>query len=124
MQQVLPNALAIGVEYDTFWKGNPLILDAYFKAFKLRQEREAKLLDQQAWAHGAYVRQALVSAMPKGPKYPEQPYSVKEAEMEREAEASGVSKDYARFKALVERHNRNWRAKHGEGEMSFVGDKL
>lgn len=59
----------IGVDYDLFWKLTPKTLAPFVKAFHLQQKRE----DEQAWLHGVYVRQAILSAMSKDVKYPKVP---------------------------------------------------
>ena len=41
--------------YDEYWYGDPLMVRAYYKAEKLRQER----MDEEAWLNGLYVMRAL-----------------------------------------------------------------
>jgi hypothetical protein len=41
--------------YDEYWYGDPLMVGAFYKADKLRQEKT----DADAWLFGSYVLQAL-----------------------------------------------------------------
>lgn len=47
--------MAIGMTYDQYWYGDPLMARAFFKAEQLR----AKRLNEVAWLHGAYVYMAV-----------------------------------------------------------------
>ena len=79
--------------WDQYWYGDPLMVRAFYKAEKLRQERA----DNDAWLHGLYVLKAIDAsignAFRKGEpaEYPAFPFSTKqdvvdEYEQEREAE--------------------------------------
>lgn len=70
-EDVLPQALAMGVEYDLFWTLTPESLQPFTKAFKLKQE----FIDAEAWQHGVYVQMAVASVLSKDVKYPERPMS-------------------------------------------------
>lgn len=73
--------------YDEYWYGDPLMVGAFRKADKLRQER----LDFEAWLHGSYVVQALTATVgnmfrqknTKPFKYPAEPLLMKE-QMEKQ----------------------------------------
>lgn len=67
MENVLPLALLIGVDYDLFWRLNPKTLVPFHKAFFLKQQYD----DTLAWSHGLYIRQAVSSVLSKTAKYPE-----------------------------------------------------
>lgn len=56
---MLPNALAIGVPYETFWHLTPKKLKAFYKAYELKR----KLLDEQMWFMGQYVLSAVSMAV-------------------------------------------------------------
>ena len=47
--------MAIGMTYDEYWYGEPMMVRAYYKADKLRRERE----DEAAWLNGLYMLAAL-----------------------------------------------------------------
>lgn len=66
---LLPNALMIGVDYELFWTLNPKSLQPFVKAFTLKQKHE----DVLAWKYGAYVRMAIASCFGKNVKYPDSP---------------------------------------------------
>lgn len=55
----MPQALVVGVPYDTFWHITPRTLSAFAKAHKLKQ----RLKDEQMWIMGAYVKVAVQSAV-------------------------------------------------------------
>jgi hypothetical protein len=71
--EILPNALMIGVDYDLFWRLNPKSLKPFIKAFTLKQEQE----DVLQWTLGLYVQRAIGSCFDKNAKYPEKPFSSK-----------------------------------------------
>jgi len=69
--------MAIGMTYEQYWYGDPLMVRAFYKAEQLRQER----MNEEAWLFGAYTYRALDSTVgnmmrKKGAKlseYPENP---------------------------------------------------
>jgi len=57
----LPNALAIGIEYNLFWKLNPRKIKPFYEAHKIKR----KMLDEEMWCMGAYIHNAVLSAVEK-----------------------------------------------------------
>ena len=47
--------MAIGMTYDEYWYGDPMMVRAYYKAEKLRREQA----DEDAWLAGQYMISAL-----------------------------------------------------------------
>lgn len=83
--------MAIGMTYEQYWYGDPLMVRAFYKAEQLRQQR----MNEQAWLIGAYTYRALDSTVgnmmrKKGAKpseYPEKPVElVKQEETKAEKE--------------------------------------
>lgn len=83
--------MALGMTYEQYWYGDPLMVRAYYKADKIRQQR----INDEAWLHGAYVYRALDATVgnmmrKKGSepaKYPERPVDlgvVEETEAEKQ----------------------------------------
>lgn len=70
MENILPNALMIGVPYDLFWSLNPKSLTPFVKAFSLSQKQR----DYEMWAQGLYIRLAIGSTQSKQNKYPDKPF--------------------------------------------------
>lgn len=66
---ILPNALMIGVNYDLFWSLNPKSLSPFIKAFNLKQEYD----DWMAWRNGLYIQMAIGSVLNEKNKYPTKP---------------------------------------------------
>lgn len=70
--------MAIGMTYDQYWFGDPLMARDFYKAHKLRQEMQNEL----AWINGMYVLQALQATVgnmfkkktDKANEYPKQPF--------------------------------------------------
>ena len=70
--------------YDEYWNGDPLMVRAFYKAHKLKQE----MLDAEAWLHGMYVLRALEASVgnmfrKKGSQpseYPKEPIGTQEAQ--------------------------------------------
>lgn len=83
INECLLPSLVIGVPEEVFWKKTPKTLAVYFKAYRQRQEEEAKRWSQKAWEMGQYVRAAIsTSIFPAGlydgkhklPDYPKCPH--------------------------------------------------
>lgn len=51
--------MAIGMTYDEYWYGDPLMVRAYYKAEQMRR----KIADENAWLQGLYVREALLATV-------------------------------------------------------------
>ena len=76
--------------YEEYWYGDPLMVGAFYKADKLRQEQK----DADAWLQGSYVLQALQATvgnlfLGKGKqpfRYPEKPILTEERLKKEEAE--------------------------------------
>lgn len=75
MQNILPDALLIGVDYHLFWTLTPKSMEPFIRAFKRKEERRQEQFDIIAWQIGGYVRQAIASSFDKNTKYPKEPYS-------------------------------------------------
>lgn len=69
MDDILPEALMIGVDYDLFWTLSPKSLKPFVKAFHLRQDYERF----NAWQAGLYIQKAIGSSFSKDNKYPDPP---------------------------------------------------
>ena len=84
--------MAIGMTYEQYWYGDPLMVRAFYKAEQLRKEQ----LNEEAWLFGAYAYKAFQSALsvsdffrPKGKKpdrYPESPVPLKKQESKEDKE--------------------------------------
>ena len=65
---------------DEYWTGHPLLVTAYYKAYKMRLEQE----NRYAWMQGAYMGAAFNSVISKsfgkkgsrGVDYPKQPFDL------------------------------------------------
>lgn len=57
----LPQALAIGVTYDEFWKMNPHIINILLEGHKLKM----RMQDEQMWMFGIYIQSAVSVAIEK-----------------------------------------------------------
>ena len=82
--EVLPYYLSIGMTYEQFWDGDPMLAKYYRQAEEIKIERK----NQELWLQGLYIYEALCDASPllqamakKGTKarpYTEQPYPITE----------------------------------------------
>ena len=74
--------MAIGMTYEQYWYGDPLMVRAFYKADKIRQQR----LVEEAWLNGAYVLRAIDATVgnivrKKGAEpavYPKEPFRLEE----------------------------------------------
>ena len=73
--------MAIGMTYEQYWYGDPLMVRAYYKAEQLRQKKA----NESAWLQGVYFQYALDSVVgnmfrksgDKLTEYPPQPLDLK-----------------------------------------------
>jgi hypothetical protein len=65
----LPQALAIGVSYESFGKLNTKKLEPFRDAFKITQDEARANL----WLQGLYFKMAIVAAFDKETSYPDKP---------------------------------------------------
>lgn len=68
-EEILPNALMIGVSYELFWTLDPKSLAPFVKAFALKQKYD----DVCNWQLGIYIQQAIAACFNKSAKYPNKP---------------------------------------------------
>ena len=88
--------MAIGMTYDEYWYGDPLLVRAFYKADQLRRKRA----DEDAWLHGLYILSALNATVGnmfrksgQAPaEYPLEPYTQKE-ERERKQRLDEEAKE-------------------------------
>ena len=109
----LPQALSIGVTYETFWELNPRTLQPFVDAFQMRMKRELEAertkIDLLAWQIGVYTRYAVGGLFDRKAKYPAEPLTIASA---REQSMTGAD-HAARFAAWAAQHNAG-RIKRGE----------
>lgn len=105
--ELLPNALMMGVDYELFWTLNPKTLSPFIRAFELKELYD----DRMAWLQGVYVKTAIVSAMNKECKYFEEPISIKNRGKISKSEETPEDRQKLikeRFLAQVTRINSNF----------------
>ena len=73
----LPQSLAIGIPYETFWKLNPKLIKPFAKVFKDKKEEEREIINYTAWLNGIYIRDAIGSCLSKNGHYPDKPLDLK-----------------------------------------------
>lgn len=110
--------MAIGMTYEQYWYGDPLMVRAFYKAHKLRQQ----LVNEEAWLNGVYVYRALDSTVgnmfrKKGAKpseYPQKPIEInaeeetEEEKKDREEKESVYAQAYMANMVLA---GKNWQRK-------------
>lgn len=107
----LPQALAMGVGYDTFWSLNPLLLQPFYDAFKTKTELQFETNNVAAWLNGMYVLSALGASFGKK-SYPEKPFNLNLTTTPEEEKTKKMSTDAARFYAWSLEWNKMIKAKH------------
>lgn len=91
--------MAIGMTYEQYWYGDPLMVRAFYKADRLRRER----MDEEAWIHGLYVMNAISATVgnafkKKGEQpdeYPKEPVTVTKRREEEQARKKRASEQEA-----------------------------
>ena len=88
LNELFAYALAIGMDYQTYWIDDPLLINAYVRADQIKQRRK----DHELWLQGLYVYHAIGNLAPvlnalakshKPGKYPEFPFSTPQEEIEQ-----------------------------------------
>ena len=95
--EVFPYYLSIGMTYEQFWDGDPMLAKYYRQAEEIKIERK----NQELWLQGLYVYEALCDVAPilqamakKGTKarpYTDQPYAITEKQRREKAKAEEVA---------------------------------
>lgn len=90
--ELFPYYLSIGMTYEQYWDGDPVLPKYYRKAEEMRNEKR----NQELWLQGMYIYEALCDVSPilhafakKGTKpqpYPSNPYPLNEKQREKEQE--------------------------------------
>lgn len=121
-----PYYMSIGMTYEQYWFGDPLMVRAFYKAEQIRQEQA----DYNAWLQGAYFKQAIESSIgnafrPKGTspiEYPAKPWIVEQRqklEEDRRKTAEQEEKEIVFAKIYMrqfEQAGRNWGKKQESDE--------
>ena len=79
-ERLCPYSISLGMTWDQYWHGDPMMVKAYRKAEKLRMER----MNYEHWLQGLYVYDALTKVSPlfrdlgkrSSEPYPEEPYDI------------------------------------------------
>ena len=87
--EVFPYYLSIGMTYEQFWEGDPMLCKYYREAEEIRNEKK----NQELWLQGMYIYEALCDASPilhafakKGTKpqpFSDKPYPITKKQIER-----------------------------------------
>lgn len=107
----LPQALAMGVGYDTFWSLNPLLLQPFYDAFKTKTDCQFEMNNVSAWLNGMYVLRALGASF-GNTHYPEKPIELNLTTKPEEQKTKKMNADAARFYAWSLEWNKMIREKH------------
>lgn len=115
--EVFPYYLSIGMTYEQFWDGDPMLTKYYREAEEMRSERK----NQELWLQGMYIYEALCDVSPilhsfakKGTKpvpYAESPYPITEKQrrrVEEEKEKKMAMKGKRFMQALMANTNKKF----------------
>ena len=115
--EVLPYYMAIGMTYEQFWDGDPMLAKYYREAEEIRTERK----NQELWLQGMYIYEALCDVAPvlhsfakrgtKPAKYSESPYPITEKQrrkIEEEKEKKMAMKGKMFMQALMANTNKQF----------------
>lgn len=94
----LPQALAMGVGYDTFWSLNPFLLQPFYDAFKIKTDLTLETNNVSAWLNGAYVLRALGASFGKT-AYPDKPTELNLTSKPEQEKTTRMNADAAKFYA-------------------------
>ena len=116
--EFFPYYLSIGMTYEQFWEGDPMLCKYYREAEELRNEKK----NQELWLQGAYIYEAIADLAPilhafakKGTKpqpYCEAPYPITKKQQERiriEKERKMAEKGRRFMEALTQQINKKFK---------------
>jgi hypothetical protein len=115
--EVFPYYLSIGMTYEQFWDGDPMLVKYYREAEEIRNEKK----NQELWLQGMYIYEALADISPvlhafakKGTKpqpYTETPYAITKKQRDRikaEKEKQEFEKGKRFMEALLQQTNKKF----------------
>ena len=115
--EAFPYYLSIGMTYEQYWDGDPMLVKYYREAEELRNEKK----NQELWLQGMYVYEAIADLTPvlhafakKGAKpqpYPTTPYPITKKQHERiklEKEKQMFEKGKRFMEALKQQTNKKF----------------
>lgn len=93
--------MSIGMTYNEYWCDDPMLARYYYKAFKIKEERELSKTNIKAWLNGYYNYIALIdssptfnSLKPSQPlEYLKQPIALNKKEKKAQENNGGVDSD-------------------------------
>lgn len=118
LDKLCPDYMAMGMSWNDYWEGDPDMIVAFRKAFRLREKRAAERRNTELWLQGMYFYEALIDVSPlfrdllKNPKaipYLKEPHPLDKAEKEMREKRDNEERDkdiQAKFKAWAKRVNR------------------
>ena len=120
-EEAFPIYLSMGMTSEQFWEQDCLLVRAYRKAFKIRQERENYL----AWLNGMYIYEAICDVSPilhafaksgtRPRPYPDKPYEFQSEKPKKETNAEKQNRTADYLNELASRFNRSFAANKPEG---------
>ena len=115
--EVLPYYMSIGMTYEQYWDGDPMLAKYYREAEEIRNERK----NQELWLQGMYIYEALCDVAPilhsfakKGTKpapYSDTPYAITEKQrirIENERERKMAMKGKMFMQSLMASTNKKF----------------
>lgn len=115
--EAFPYYLSIGMTYEQFWDGDPMLVKYYREAEEIRNEKK----NQELWLQGMYIYEALADISPvlhafakKGTKpqpYTETPYAITKKQRDRikaEKEKQEFEKGKRFMEALLQQTNKKF----------------
>jgi hypothetical protein len=115
--EAFPYYLSIGMTYEQFWDGDPMLCKYYREAEEIRNEKK----NQELWLQGMYIYEALADISPvlhafakKGTKpqpYTETPYAITKKQRDRikaEKEKQEFEKGKRFMEALLQQTNKKF----------------
>lgn len=96
----LPNALIMGVDYDTFWRLTPKKLLPFLKAYEERKREELKQINFASWMSGIYVSYSIASVMGDKNIYPERPLPLFESEEDEDSRRKQEAEAFGAYAAM------------------------
>ena len=114
----MPQALSAGVEYDLFWRLNPILIKPFFEACSLSQKRQLDMGNTVAWLTGIYMLKAMDACFGKNKRYDDKPidlrlYDKSDLDQTEQKAVAKKNADAIRFAEFARQFNKNFSDRKG-----------
>jgi hypothetical protein len=96
---------------------DPISIKPFFNGYELKCKEQFSMMNIDAWYHGLYVKDAILSSFCDTFTYPDKPLDLTtKDDVPEEPHDKSVNTDALRFSAFTKSFNQNFIKQHPEGQ--------